>query len=924
MPTAAAELLGRDEELAAIAGFLRAGAPACAVVIDGEPGIGKTTVWRAAVDAAAARGFRALRARPAESEAKLAFSSLADLLGDALGDALGELPGPQRRALEIALLLEDAEGARPDRRATAAGLLGSLRVLASAAPVIVAIDDVQWLDRPSAAALEFAARRLRDEPVALLLARRVAGVAPEPGLEQAVAEERRLGVPIGPLGFVPMNALLHERLGTVLPRPLLHRIHELSGGNPFFALELARRPERLERGGGLPPTLEVLVRGRVEALPEQAQRAVLAAAAASQPTVELVEAVVGAPDALAPAEAARIVVLERGNVSFEHPLLASAAYAAADPAERREAHRRLGEHVGDPEERARHLALASTGPDEAVAGALEEGAARARARGAPASAAELSEQAALLTPPEQEADARRRAADAGYYHFESGDSGRSRELLEQVAAQLEAGPERAGVLIRLARVRSYADDLQAATELFLQAAEEAGEDGQLRARGLEGAATQLFRQRVKLESAVEYAKAAAALADELGDEALLAEALGSRLLAEATLGRPEAAKTLDSALAMQEAAAGERILAQPRWAAAIARMWWDEPATVRQTYEELVERGRESGDEGSLAYVYVMLAQADVLLGDLDRAERDAVAAREIAEQAGQQTLVAYARAVRALVEAQRGRATEARAEAEGALELGRETQGTPAGQLAIAALGLLDLSLGAAEAAAERLRPLVELVRAEQICEPGLTRFVVDQIEALGELGRIEEAAELLGWYEANAERLHRPSALAAALRCRGLLAAAAGNVDDSLGLFERALAEHEEVELPFDRARTLLAYGAALRRAKRKADARKALEGAAAAFQALGAEVFAERARSELARIGGRRRSEGGLTPTERQIAGLVAEGRSNKEVAAALFVSVKTVEANLSRVYAKLGIRSRAALASRLERGEPAGKQ
>ena len=924
MATAAAELVGRDEELAAIAGFLEAGASACAVVIDGEPGIGKTTVWRAAVDEATARGFRALRARPAESEAKLAFSSLADLLGDALGEVLGELPTPQRRAVEIALLLEDAEGERPDRRATAAGLLGSLRALASAAPVLVAIDDVQWLDRPSTAAVEFAARRLRDEPVALLLARRTAGAAPEPGLEQAVAEERRLRVPLGPLGFVPLNALLHERLGTVLPRPLLHRIHELSGGNPFFALELARRPEPLEPGRGLPPTLDALVHGRVAALPEQARRAVLAAASASQPTVELVEAVVGARDALAAAEAAKIVVLERGSVNFEHPLLASAAYAAADPAERREAHGRLGELIGDPEERARHLALAATGPDEAIAAALEDGAARARARGAPASAAELSERAALLTPPEQEADARRRAADAGYYHFESGDSGRARELLEQVAGQLEAGPERAGVLVRLARVRSYSDDLRAATELFRQAAEEAGEDEQLRARALEGAATQLFRQRVQLESAVEYAKAAAALAEELADQVLLAEALGSQLLAEATLGRPEATKTLESALAVQEAAAGERILAQPRWATAIARMWWDEPATVRQTYEELVERGRESGDEGSLAYVYVMLAQADLLLGELDRAERDAVAAREIAEQAGQQTLVAYARAVRALLEAERGREPEARAEAEAALALGRATQGTPAVQFATAALGLLELSLGYAEVAVERLTPLVEVVRVEQICEPGLIRFVVDQIEALVELGRIEEAAELLMWYEANAERLERRSALASALRCRGLLAAAAGNVDGSLGLFERALAEHEEVELPFDRTRTLLAYGAALRRAKRKADARTALEEAAAAFQALGAELFAERARSELSRIGGRRRSEGGLTPTERQIAELVAEGRSNKEVAAALFVSVKTVEANLSRVYAKLGIRSRAALASRLERGEAADKQ
>ena len=923
MAARAAELVGRDEELTAIAEFLEAGAPACAVVIEGEAGIGKTTVWHAAVEAAAAGGRRALRARPAESEAKLAFSSLADLLGDAIDDALGHLPPPQRRALEVALLIEDAGGARADRRAVAAGLLSSLRALASETPLLLAIDDVQWVDRSSAAALEFALRRLRDEPVALLVTRRLNDLDGDQRLERTLPSERLLLVPIGPFEFVALNTLLHERLATVLSRPLLHRIHELSGGNPFFALELARAPERIEPGRALPPTLDVLVRGRVSALPGDARRALLAAAAASQPTVELVEAAVGVPDALAAAEAARIVELEHGTVCFEHPLLASAAYAAADPAERREMHRSLGGLVRDPEERARHLAAATTGPDEAVAAALEEGAARARARGASAAAAELSERAAELTPAGDAAAARRRSADAAYHHFESGDSRQALTMLEEVAAELTAGPERAEVLIRLARVRSYSDDLQAATDLFLQAAEEAGRNRLAKARALEGAATQLFRQRKGLESAVEYAKSSVALAQELGEQALVAEALGSQLLAEATLGRPEAAATLEAALALQPAAESERILAQPRWVAAIARMWWDEPIAVRKTYEELVERGRELGDEGSLAYVYIMLAQADTLLGEFERAERDAVAAQEIAEQAGQVTLVAYAHAVRALSDAHRGRAAEARASGELAVELGRRTQGTPALHVATAALGLLELSTGQPDQAVTYLAPLSEFAQTEQICEPGLTRFVVDQVEALVELGRLAAAGEPLDWYEANATRLRRRSALASSGRCRALIAAAAGHIDESLPLFEAALAEHDAVRLPFDRARTLLAFGAALRRAKRKADARRVLEEAVAAFDALDATAFAERARAELDRIGGRRRSEGGLTATERQVAELVAEGKSNKEVAAALFVTVKTVEANLSRIYAKLGIRSRAALARELSSREQTAK-
>jgi DNA-binding CsgD family transcriptional regulator len=924
MATVAASPVGRAEELAAIAAFLEAGAPACAVLVEGEPGIGKSTVWRAALAEAEGRGFRALRAQPAASEAKLAFSTLADLLGGAVEAALPALAPPQRRALEVALLLEDAGGARPDRRAVSAGVLSLLQSLAVDEPLLVAIDDVQWLDASSGGALAFAARRLADVPVAFLLARRAGGDEERATLEQALPEERLLRVPLAPLGFIELNTLLHARLDTVLSRPLLHRIHELSGGNPFFALELARAPELIEPGRGLPPTLDVLVRGRIGALPDETRQALLAAAAASQPTVALVERVVGVSNPLAPAEAAHIVAVAHGDVRFDHPLLASAAYEAADPAQRREVHRRLAELVADPEERASHLAAAATGPDETVAEALDQAARRARARGAPAAAAELSEQAAQLTPPDQAAAGRRRLADAGYYHFESGDSRRALAILEETADELPAGSERADGLCRLARVRSYGDDLQGATNLFLEAADEAGDDRQTKARALEGAATQLFRQRRRLEEAVEHAKKAAVLARELGDEALLAEALGSQLLAEATLGRAEAPATLEEGLAHQSAAASDRILAQPKWAAAIARMWWDEPLAVRQTYEELIDQGLETGDEGSLAYVYVMLAQADCLLGDFDRALRDAEAAREIAEQAGQEMLVAYGLAVRALVAAHRGLADDCRTTAATALELATRTQGTPALQFATAAVGLLELSLGRSEEAVVALEPLIAFARSEQIGEPGLTRYVLDGVEALIELGRLDEAAELLGWYEANASRLGRRSALASSLRCRGLLAAAEGRVDDAVPAFQRALSEHEGVPIPFDRARTLLAYGAALRRAKRKADARSTLEHAVAEFERLEAATFAERARSELERIGGRRPSAGdGLTPTEQQIAELVAEGRSNKEVAAALFVTVKTVEANLSKVYAKLGIRSRAALARRLAGEEPAVK-
>ena len=287
MATTAAHAVGREKELAAIDEFLFAVGVSGGVVVEGDPGIGKTTVWQATVEAAEASGVRVLRAAPAQSEAGLAFSSLADLLARALGDVADELPPPQRQALEAALLLDTPGGGRTDRRAVAAGLLNALRALAAEAPVLVAIDDVQWLDGPSAAALQFAFRRLDEEPVALLAARRP---GTDESLEEALPAERLLRVPIGALDFLALNAVLQERLRAILARPLLHRIHELSGGNPFFALELARAPEALE-AGTLPPTLDVLVHERLQELPEDARRALLVAAAASKPTAALVEQV---------------------------------------------------------------------------------------------------------------------------------------------------------------------------------------------------------------------------------------------------------------------------------------------------------------------------------------------------------------------------------------------------------------------------------------------------------------------------------------------------------------------------------------------------------------------------------------------------------------------------------------------------------
>jgi DNA-binding CsgD family transcriptional regulator len=284
----------------------------------------------------------------------------------------------------------------------------------------------------------------------------------------------------------------------------------------------------------------------------------------------------------------------------------------------------------------------------------------------------------------------------------------------------------------------------------------------------------------------------------------------------------------------------------------------------------------------------------------------------EATEQSGQPLYAGYHLAVKSLVE---GRPDVAREGARRALELIPEGGGEP-GLWATAALGHLELALGNTRDALSCLGPKVELALGEGIAEPGAIRYVVDHIEALTEVGRRDEALELLEWYEGNARRLDRASALANCARSRGLLAAQAGDLDAALAAYEEALEWHAKVEFPLDRGRTLLALGVAQRRQKRRREARETLDEALAVFEESGAALWAERARAELKRISGRAATPGALTPAEERVAALVCEGKTNREVAAALYLSDRTVEGHLARIFGKLGIRHRTELASALQ--------
>ena len=917
----AAELVGRDEELELVVGAL-ADLPA-GVVLEGEAGIGKTSIWRAALGELGALGFRVLSTRPAETESQLSYAGLADMLDPVLDETLTALPSPQRRALEVALQRAEPEGGAPDQAAIAFAVLGTLRAATETSPLVVAVDDLQWLDPPSLFALVFVAGRLQREKVGFLLALRgESSGGPPLELGRRLGEERVRVIRVGPLSLGALHHLVQARFAVALSRPTLQRVHETSGGNPFFALELARalHPKGAEVPAGeplpVPGELRELLRARVASLPRDSEEALLFAAAMPEPTVGLVaEALEADPrPGLRSSVDAELIELDGDRIRFAHPLFASAVYSETGADRRREIHRRLAVLVANPEERARHLALGTEGVDADVASALDEAARIARARGAPQAAAELSELALRLTPePEVEA-AHQRRLDAGEANFEAGSTARARVLFAEAAEGARAGSLRAEALSRLARVHHYAGDQRLAVQLFRECLADTQADAPVQADAAEGLATSLFFLREELAEALDHARTASRIADEDGSRGVLAVALGTQGMLEAVLGRPEALPTLESAVALEGHARELPLGRQPSFQLAVTRVWGDDLAAARAALEEIRQRAVAQGDESSLPFALAYLSLAEYLSGRWQEAMRAADEGRDVALTAGQEIGQAFALSARALVASCLGHEEAARSDAEEALALAE--RGTMFAEMtSLWALGLLELSLGNPAEAHRCLGPLVEGAEAAGIGEPGSIRFVTDDVEALVGLGDLEAAAAWLESFEKRARRVGRRSALAAAHRCRGMLATASGATDEAFAEFGRALDELERLELPFERARTLLGLGSAQRRARQRRAARNTLEEALAAFDELGASLWSERTRAELRRISGRAPSKGDLTPTERRVAELVAEGRTNREVAAALYVTPRTVEGTLSRVYTKLGVRSRTELARRL---------
>ena len=910
------EIVGRERELGDIRTFLSDLAGSSSLVLRGEAGAGKTTLWLAGVELAEAEQWLVLRSRPTEAEATLALAGIADLLDGVLDTVLPALPEPQRRALAAALFLEP--GGAPGDRAVAAAFLTGLRALAERRPVLVAIDDLQWLDPASTAVLLYALRRSSDGRVRALLAHRAqAGDDPTSRLRTVLSPTTVDELVVGPLSLGAVHALLRSRLDFSPSRPLLRRIHDAADGNPFFALELGRaiqrRGGRLESGEALPvpEDLTRLVEQRLAELPHDTREALVAAAALPRPTVAFVAR---SPAALEPAVAAQVIQVEGDKIRFAHPVFASVLYAGMSSTDRRQLHRRLAQLVESSEERARHLALAVDGPDADVAAALEHAAAQARARGASAAAAELGERSRALTPQDAHADVHRRTIAAAHYCFDAGDPGRAMELLEEARVAARSGSARAEALAGLSRLLRFGGDQPLAAELARQALAEAGQDDRVRAEAAQGLAATLFFMRESLQEGVELATLAAEHAARSHDDVLHMESLCLLGLLECLVGNPQAAATLRSVPDQGELVSFGRVLATPMNNRGVFALWTDGPEAdglLRDARDAAVERG----DEGSAPMVLANLALADYFAGRWGEATQVAEEAIEAALLTGQRHNEAFALAVRALIRASQGDDEGCRADAAEAIGIAGERAAAVARIHALSALGVLELSLGNAEEAASLIGPQRERLLAAGVAEPGSIRFVPDEIEALVALGRTDEAETLLAWLEERGHALDRASALATAARCRGLLALARRDTTEALASFEEALGQHARVRMPFERARTLLAQGIALRHARRRRDARAAIEEARDTFASLGAVLWEEKAAGELGRIGGRRAAGSELTPAEERVAALVANGRTNKEVAAALFLTERTVESHLTHAYRKLGVRSRSELARRL---------
>ena len=884
---------------------------------EGDAGIGKTTVWWETIRRAQAMGFGVLSCRVAEYEMTMALAAVADLL-EAISDVeLEALPPIQRRALDVAMLRAGADGEPLEPRRVAASLKSVLAAMSDKQPLLIAIDDEQWLDRASATMIGFALRRLDNVHIAWMLAHR-SGHPMQLDVARLARPEQHTRLTLGPLSLAALHDVISPTLSGPIPRPMMLRIHKSSGGNPLHAIEIARE---IEANGGtlgvnddipIPDTLKALIDDHIRRLPVITQEALAVCAALSSPSLEMVD-----EESLDPAVEAGIVTIDSARViTFRHPLYAAAVYQAMPRRQRIALHSRLADLATEPEERARHLALAAS-PGEAVARALIDGAVAARTRGAWETAADLMEKAARLTPTDQPLDAGQRTISAAEHHVHAGDRARARALLEQLLQTPVDRHMRAEALRVLAEVSYNDDNFVQASRLLHEAVGIAGTERTIAEilLSLSYVDAQMWEQLWDFPGAAKYANRALTIAEDLGAPALIAEALGYQAMLGFLSGDGHDWGMVERAVSLEDRTRLVPIERRPATMRALLLLYCGRHAEARGALEDLCARARMRGDESDLAFALTWLSWLELRAGNLALAADLAVEATYLATLTGSRSMNAWALGQQAYVAAHRGDVDGTRDCCAQTQELLASSGYLQPGIWIAASTTLLELSEENFDAAWRASEPLVRILENLDRWEPIIAFLLPDALEALIALGGQERAAPLVETLEQRGHELDRPWAVLTGARCRALLLASRGDIEAARTAIGQAVDAQSAVDMPFERGRTLLVEGMIQRRARRHGQAQTSLRQAEATFTGLGSARWAARSRRELQRVGLHRVNAGQLTEGEHRVAQLAAQGASNKEIAAALFISHKTVEANMARIYRKLGIHSRAELGARM---------
>jgi len=898
-------LVGRGELLARARAELAAGG---SVLLWGPAGIGKSAVLD--VMAAQREATLVLRAAAAEAEAELPYLALVDLFDGVLDTAVATLPAHLRAALDGALLRSAVPATPQDQLAVRLAVLELLRGLAASRPVLVVLDDAQWIDEPSAGVLRFVARRLEGVAVQVVAAERVAdGGAPARG---DLCPPPCTEVLVPPLTESDVADILRARFGAGVARHRLQRVYAASGGNPMFAVELGRA---LQERGEISPTgplpvpdrLRGLLAARLARLSAASRSPLLLVAAAARPSRELIERCGADPGGLADAiDAGVVTVAVDGAVRFAHPLLREMVYADGPREEVREAHERLAAAVSDPVERARHLAAASSGPDEELAQTLADAASTARLRGAPAAAADLAAMAAECTPRDAPVVAAARRLTAAQYAYAAGASEEAHRLASSALG--DAADRRTRVGARLLLIDLAGQDQSGVGPLLDAAFAEAVEEPDLVANVRIYRAMKAWYDADR-ETTLSELKGAEEAAEQCGDTERLVEVLSWR---GTVVGGPEGDELSIRAgeMARELPLSYETISA--RQMAAMRHLFRGEVAEAERRIETLWSAVERFGTVRELAQVLISVASIFARAGRCPDALSAAHACLRLfvdVEPTPGPGLIAAA-----LAEVHIGNVGAAAEYAERALEACLAAGDEDWLRGAYSTLGLVHQMRGDAPAAADVMRRAYEL--EQRLCrfDPSVLLWHADFVEALVATGARDEAADVLAAVRGHADRLERRVTLLGLDRAEAVLLAATKEAREGVAALRDAIDRWADHPYPLELARAWHTLGVLERRAHRRAAARGALTEAVRRYQAVGARPWQEMAEAELLRIDGARAA--GLSDTERRIVELVRGGATNREIARSLFLSIKAVEANLTRLYRRLGVRNRAQLARVLD--------